>query len=67
MARNYKSGFFADLTSKDLGLGLERANATAAKTGVERENRNLCGQARVTGLDTLDTSGTLGLLEPRKL
>jgi 3-hydroxyisobutyrate dehydrogenase len=63
--RDYKAGFFVDLAWKDLGLGLELADATGAKSAVGREAWKLYGQAREAGLGTLDTSGLLGLLEPK--
>jgi len=63
--RDYKAGFFVDLAWMDLGLGLELADATGAKTGVGREAWKLYGQAREAGLGTLDTLGLLALLEPR--
>jgi 2-hydroxymethylglutarate dehydrogenase len=63
--RDYKAGFFVDLAWKDLGLGLELAAAAGAKTAVGREAWKLYGQAREAGLGKLDTSGLLGLLEPK--
>jgi 2-hydroxymethylglutarate dehydrogenase len=63
--RDYKPGFFVDLAWKDLGLGLELAAAAGAKTTVGREAWTLYGQAREAGLGKLDTSGLLGLLEPK--
>lgn len=62
---DYKAGFFVDLGWKDLGLGLELADATGAKTTLGREAWKLYGQAREAGLGKLDTSGLLGLLEPK--
>ena len=62
---DYEAGFFVDLAWKDLGLGLELAAAAGAKTAVGREAWKLYGQAREAGLGKLDTSGLLGLLEPR--
>jgi len=63
--RDYKAGFFVDLAWKDLGLGLELADAAGAKTAVGREAWKLYGQAREAGLGRLDSSGLLGLLEPK--
>jgi 3-hydroxyisobutyrate dehydrogenase-like beta-hydroxyacid dehydrogenase len=57
-------GFFVDLGWKDLGLGLELAEATGAKIAVGRKAWKLYGQAREAGLGKLHTSGLLGLLEP---
>jgi len=63
--RDYKAGFFVDLAWKDLGLGLELAAAVGAKTAVGRQAWTLYGQAREAGLGRLDSSGLLGLLEPK--
>ena len=55
-----------DLAWKDLGLGLELAAAAGAMTAVGREAWKLYGQApREADLGKLDTSGLLGLLEPK--
>jgi len=63
--RNYKAGFFVDHAWKDLGLGLELAAGAGAKTAVGREAWKLNGQAREARLGRLDSSGLLGLLEPK--
>jgi 3-hydroxyisobutyrate dehydrogenase-like beta-hydroxyacid dehydrogenase len=65
-ARNIlKAGHFVDLAWRDLGLGLVLAAAAGAKTAVGRGAGKLYGQAREAGLGKLDTSGLLGLQEPK--
>ena len=54
-----------DLAWKDLGVGLELAAAAGAKTAVGREAWKVYGQGREAGLGRLDSSGLLGLLEPK--
>ncbi|HEV8458141.1 MAG TPA: NAD(P)-dependent oxidoreductase [Methylomirabilota bacterium] len=66
VARDYRAGFFVDLAWKDLGLGLELAERSGAEAAVGREAWKLYGRAREAGLGRLDSSGLLGLLEPRK-
>lgn len=63
--RDYAAGFYVDLGWKDLGLGLELAGAAGAESGVGREAWKLYARAREAGLGRLDTSGLLGLLEPK--
>jgi 3-hydroxyisobutyrate dehydrogenase-like beta-hydroxyacid dehydrogenase len=63
--RDYTAGFFVDLAWKDLALGLELAAAAGAKTAVGREAWKLYGQTLEAALGRLDSSGLLGLLEPR--
>jgi 3-hydroxyisobutyrate dehydrogenase-like beta-hydroxyacid dehydrogenase len=54
-----------DLGWRDLGLGVELAAAAGAKTAVGREAWKLYKLAREAGLGRVDTSGLLGLLEPK--
>jgi 3-hydroxyisobutyrate dehydrogenase-like beta-hydroxyacid dehydrogenase len=66
VARDYRAGFFVDLAWKDLGLALELAEQAGAEPAMGREAWKLYGRAREAGLGRLDSSGVLGLLEPRQ-
>ena len=58
-ARSYTAGILVDPGWKDLGLGLEPADAAGAETAVGREAWKPYRQAREAG------PGILGLLEPK--
>ena len=62
---DYSPGFFVDLARKDLGLGLELMAETKGESVVGRAAWELYGRASEAGLGKLDSSGLLGLLEPR--
>lgn len=65
-AHDYRAGFFIDLARKDLTLALALADEAGARAGVAREAWRLYGEAGEQGLGTLDSSGLLKLLEPRR-
>jgi 2-hydroxymethylglutarate dehydrogenase len=62
---DYSPGFFVDLARKDLGLGLDLMAETKGESVVGRAAWELYGRASAAGLGKLDSSGLLGLLEPR--
>ena len=62
---DYRAGFFVDLARKDLGLGLELAKEVKGESVVGRAAWELYGRASEAGFGRLDSSGLLGLLEPR--
>jgi 3-hydroxyisobutyrate dehydrogenase-like beta-hydroxyacid dehydrogenase len=62
---DYSPGFFVDLARKDLGLGLDLLAETKGHSVVGRAAWELYGRASEAGLGKLDSSGLLGLLEPR--
>jgi 2-hydroxymethylglutarate dehydrogenase len=63
---DYRPGFFVDLARKDLGLALDLASRASARTEVARQAWKLYGEASGAGFGTLDSSGLLSLLEPKK-
>ena len=62
---DYSPGFFVDLARKDLGLGLELMAETKGESVVGRAAWELYGRASEAGFGRLDSSGLLGLIEPR--
>lgn len=61
---NYEANFFLDLAWKDLGLALELAESTGARSEVARQAWELYGEASRAGLGGLDSIGLVSVLEP---
>ncbi|HXH84425.1 MAG TPA: NAD(P)-dependent oxidoreductase [Candidatus Tectomicrobia bacterium] len=65
-ARDYSPGFFVDLARKDLRLALALADEADAPLTLARQARALYDEASAKGFGTLDSSGLLAMLEPKR-
>lgn len=63
IAHNYQAHFFLDLALKDLGLALDLAERTSARTAVGRQAWELYAEASRAGLGHLDSVGLVSVLE----